>query len=74
MEQRRNAYLGRLEDGIMARLGIRPKAQFVTERTYTASSSTRGNAFRRVEDAINWVRERMVRNTIFLRGILNSNV
>jgi hypothetical protein len=58
--------LGRLEDGIMVRLGIsRPKAQF-TERfssTTTTSQAHRGNAFRRVEDAIQWVRDRMVKIT-----------
>uniref|UniRef100_A0A914L6F5 Calponin-homology (CH) domain-containing protein n=2 Tax=Meloidogyne incognita TaxID=6306 RepID=A0A914L6F5_MELIC len=64
LEQRRAAYLGRLEDGIMTRLGIRPKAQFVTERvtsTTTADGGSlayKGNAFRRVEDAIQWIRDR----------------
>lgn len=60
--------MGRLEDGIMTRLGIRPKAQFVTERvtsTTTADGGSlayKGNAFRRVEDAIQWIRDRTVKN------------
>jgi hypothetical protein len=58
--------LGRLEDGIMTRLGIRPKTQFMTERvtsTTTADGGSlayKGNAFRRAEDAIQWIRDRMV--------------
>ena len=61
LEQRRTAYLGRLEDGIMTRLGIRPKAQFMSERySSTVSQAHKGNAFRRVEEAIQWVRDKMV--------------
>ncbi|KAL3114469.1 hypothetical protein niasHT_019973 [Heterodera trifolii] len=59
LEQRRTAYLGRLEDELMRRLGLSQGARYVTERYSTASSGTRGNAFRRVEDAIQWIRDRM---------------
>uniref|UniRef100_A0A914HUQ8 Uncharacterized protein n=1 Tax=Globodera rostochiensis TaxID=31243 RepID=A0A914HUQ8_GLORO len=59
LEQRRTAYLGRLEDELMRRLGISSGARYVTERySSAASSATRGNAFRRVEDAIQWIRDR----------------
>ena len=63
LEQRRTAYLGRLEDGIMVRLGIRSnKPQFMERYSSThVSQAHKGNAFRRVEDAIQWVRDHTVR-------------
>lgn len=53
LHQRRNAYLDRLNNQILPRIGVHTKQ--VTERY----ESTRTNAFQRVEEAIRWVRERM---------------
>ncbi|KAL3085395.1 hypothetical protein niasHS_010464 [Heterodera schachtii] len=59
LEQRRTVYLYRLKDELMRRLGLSQGARDVTERYSTASSGTRGNAFCRVEDAIQWICDRM---------------
>ncbi|KAL3122102.1 hypothetical protein niasHT_001642 [Heterodera trifolii] len=59
LQQRRTVYLHRLKDKLMRRLGLSQGARDVTERYSTASSGTRGNAFCRVEDAIQWICDRM---------------
>lgn len=54
LHQRQNAYLDRLQDKLLVRVGVRTRE--VTERY----ESTRSNAFQRVEESIKWVRERLV--------------
>lgn len=53
LHQRRNAYLARLNNQILPRIGVH--SQEISERY----ASTRTNAFQRVEEAIRWVRERL---------------
>lgn len=54
LHQRRTAYLDRLQNQILVRIGS--KTREMNERY----ESTKTNTFQRVEEAIRWVRERMV--------------